>query len=305
MRIYILDEQRQPVPIGVTGELYIAGVGVARGYLNRPELTAERFLQDPFSPDGSGRMYRTGDLGRHRADGNIEFLGRNDYQVKIRGLRIELGEIEARLMECAGVREAVVLAREDSPGEKRLVGYVMGEPSQIQVEALRAQLGMALPEYMVPSAFVVLESFPLTPNGKLDRNALPAPNQSSTATRPYEAPRGNNESAIAGIWQELLGLQQISRHDDFFELGGHSLMGTRLMDRIRDLCHVTAALKDLFENPVLSALAARITVLQFESFVGGEDLEKMRTELAGLSESELLTLLSEEIPDEQRVASGR
>ena len=305
MRIYILDEHRQPVPIGVTGELYIGGVGVARGYLNRPGLTAERFLQDPFSPDGSGRMYQTGDLGRHRADGNIDFLGRNDFQVKIRGLRIELGEIEARLMECAGVREAAVLAREDSPGEKRLVGYVMGEPSQIQVETLRAQLGVLLPEYMVPNAYVVLESFPLTSNGKLDRNALPAPNQSSMATRQYDPPRGNNEIAIAGIWQELLGLRQISRHDDFFELGGHSLMGTRLMDRIRDLCHVSAALKDLFENPVLSALAARITVLQFESFVGGEDLEKMRTELAGLSESELLTLLSEETPTEERVASGR
>ena len=186
---------------GVVGELYIAGDGVARGYLNRPELTAERFLQDPFA---GGRMYRTGDLARYLPDGNIEFLGRNDFQVKVRGFRIELGEIEARLaQECAAVREAAVLAREDSPGDKRLVAYVVADES-VQVTELRTQLSATLPEYMVPAAFVQLDALPLTPNGKLDRKALPAPDALAYAQSTYEPPEGELETALAALWCELL-----------------------------------------------------------------------------------------------------
>ena len=187
-----MDAQQQPVPVGVRGELYIGGAGVARGYLNRAELTAERFLKDPFVGDGAERMYRTGDLGRYLADGNIEFLGRNDDQVKIRGYRIELGEIEARLAEYAGVRDAVVMAREDTGGDKRLVAYYTSAESggsSAGAEKLRGYLSARLPEYMVPAAYVRLESLPLTPNGKLDRKALPAPEAEAYATHGYEAPQ--------------------------------------------------------------------------------------------------------------------
>ncbi|MBM0108954.1 non-ribosomal peptide synthetase, partial [Steroidobacter sp. S1-65] len=218
------DRHLQPVPIGVSGELYIGGAGVARGYLNRASLTAERFVRDPFSADAQARMYKTGDLGRWRADGSIEYLGRNDHQVKIRGFRIELGEIEAQLANQASVKDAVVIAREDAPGEKRLVGYVTSRGAQPpSVEELRAHLKAVLPEYMVPSAFVVLSSLPLTPNGKLDRRALPAPELDAYVSREYEAPQGEVEEVLAGIWQELLHVERVGRQDNFFELGGHSL----------------------------------------------------------------------------------
>ena len=184
--------------MGVTGELYIGGAGVARGYLNRPELTAERFLKDPFVADANARMYRTGDLGRWREDGNIEFLGRNDYQVKIRGFRIELGEIEARLSEHAGVREAVVVAREGVEGEKRLVAYYTSGAEDVGAEGLRAALAATLPAYMVPAAYVRLAALPLTANGKLNRAALPAPEADAYATRGYEAPQGETETRAGG-----------------------------------------------------------------------------------------------------------
>nr|WP_284691299.1 amino acid adenylation domain-containing protein [Lysobacter solisilvae] len=208
-QVYILGRAGEPVPVGVTGELFIGGHGVARGYLNRPDLTAERFLPDPFSDEVEARMYRTGDLGRWRADGTIEYLGRNDFQVKIRGFRIELGEIESRLAACEGVREAVVVAREDGAGDKRLVAYVVAHDDQeLPVAPLRDQLARDLPEYMIPAAFVRLAALPLTPNGKLDRQALPAPDASAVITRAYEAPVGELETRIAGIWQDLLGLAQ-------------------------------------------------------------------------------------------------
>ncbi|KRD77783.1 hypothetical protein ASE43_20875 [Lysobacter sp. Root983] len=255
-KVYLLSARGEPVPQGVAGELYIGGAGVARGYLNRPELTAERFVADPFSADPQARMYRTGDLGRWLPDGKIEFLGRNDFQVKIRGFRIELGEIEARLTACAGVREAVVLAREDVPGDKRLVAYVVqaagAEPTVVRLrEALQAQL----PEYMVPSAFMVLDAFPLTPNGKLDRKALPAPDGSSLVQREYEAPQGEMEKTLARIWGELLGVEQVGRQDHFFELGGHSMLVMAMMEQLRT-AGLRAEVRDIFAAPTLRECAA-------------------------------------------------
>ncbi|CAI8787994.1 amino acid adenylation domain-containing protein [Kosakonia quasisacchari] len=257
-QVYLLDEHGQPVPLGICGEIHIAGESVARGYLNRPELTAERFLPDPFTP--GQRMYRTGDLGRWLPDGNIEFLGRNDFQVKLRGFRIELGEISACLTACDGVRDAVVIAREDTPGDKRLVAYLLAAPGHTPEPArLRQQLAQSLAEYMLPAAFVTLESFPLTPNGKLDRQALPAPDRTAAVTRGDEAPAGEVENALAAIWCELLGLAQVGRHDNFFELGGHSLMVVSLLERLRGQ-GMTLDIRGAFSAPVLADMAQRITV---------------------------------------------
>ncbi|MCT8343380.1 amino acid adenylation domain-containing protein, partial [Photorhabdus kleinii] len=252
-RVYILDMRGQPVPLGVPGEIYIAGQGVARGYLNRPELTAERFLADPFSDKPHARMYRTGDLARYRSDGNLEYLGRNDQQVKIRGFRIEPGEIEARLMEHPAVRESVVLIQGDGM-DKRLVAYVVAETEEELVNRLRGHLSARLPDYMVPAAFVCLKSFPLTPNGKLDREALPAPDSEAFARQRYEAPQGETETVLAAIWCELLGIEQISRHDNFFTLGGHSLLAVRMIEHLRQ-SEMTLAVCDLFQTPVLSDFA--------------------------------------------------
>jgi amino acid adenylation domain-containing protein len=253
-RIYLLDGHRRPVARGVTGELFIGGGAVARGYLGRPELTAERFVDDPFH---GGRMYRTGDLARHLPDGNIEFLGRNDAQVKIRGFRVELGEIETRLAQQPGVREAVVLAREDVPGARRLVAYWAGDAG-LDTEALRASLAGTLPEYMLPVAYVRLERLPLSPNGKLDRKALPAPDAQAYAVRAYEAPQGKVESALAGMWGELLQLDQVGRHDDFLKLGGHSLLSVRLMARVEREFGVKFSLPQFFAQPVLAAMARQV-----------------------------------------------
>ncbi|NAP24843.1 amino acid adenylation domain-containing protein [Pseudomonas syringae] len=258
-RIYLLDTHGQPVPIGVSGEIHIGGAGVARGYLNLPELTAERFLDDPFSAEPAARMYKSGDLGRWLADGNIEYLGRNDDQVKLRGFRIELGEIESKLSECPGVREAVVLVREHRPGDKRLVAYLTAqEGAVLSVAQLREQLSQGLAEYMIPSAFVTLARFPLTPNGKLDRRALPAPEDDAYASRDYEAPAGEVEHALAQIWQALLGLERVGRHDHFFELGGHSLLAVQLVSRLRQRFEVEVALRDVFAEPTLQGLARQV-----------------------------------------------
>uniref|UniRef100_UPI003985309B non-ribosomal peptide synthetase n=17 Tax=Burkholderia pseudomallei TaxID=28450 RepID=UPI003985309B len=271
LQLYVLDDRREPVPMGVTGELYVGGAGVARGYLNRPELTRERFIDDPFVT--GGRLYRTGDLARWRTDGSLEYLGRNDFQVKIRGFRIELGEIEAQLAKVTGVREVVVLARDSaaemrdnatpnapmpkssSETEKRLVAYYTGDAD---VAALRAQAAQHLPSYMVPSAYVRLDAWPLTPNGKLDRRALPAPADDAYARAEYEAPRGAKEEALAAIWRELLHVERVSRHDNFFELGGHSLLAVQLVSRLRQALSVEVALGTVFDAPVLSALAERL-----------------------------------------------
>ena len=270
-QIYILDGQGQPVPVGVSGEIHIAGDGVARGYLNRPELTAERFVRDPFSEDADARMYRTGDLGRWRSDGAIEYLGRNDFQVKIRGLRIELGEIEAKLLEQPQVREAVVLAREDGAGDRRLVAYVTarvdgasaGDAGQaLDVEVLREQLKAVLPGYMVPSAFVVLQEMPLTPNGKVDRKALPAPDLSALQTGAYEAPRDELQEFIASVWGRVLGIDRVGINDNFFDAGGNSLSLIRVHDMLETRLKSGLSVVDLFQYPTILSLSEHIHVLK-------------------------------------------
>ncbi|MCG1042450.1 amino acid adenylation domain-containing protein [Mycetohabitans sp. B8] len=255
-QIYILDRYSRPVPPGVAGEIHVGGVSVARGYLNRPELTAERFVVNPFQNGAQGRMYKTGDLGRWLADGNIEYLGRDDHQVKIRGFRIELGEIEAQLARHPLVRNAAVLACGEG-NDRRLVAYVEAEPAEQLAGTLRAQVAAALPDYMVPAAFVRLDAFPLTANGKLDRRALPEPDADAFVHQAYEAPQGELETTLAAIWAELLGVERVGRHDSFFALGGHSLLAVQLMERLRRQ-GLSVSVRALFDTPVLSALAQQV-----------------------------------------------
>lgn len=262
-RLYILGPGNQPAPLGVTGEIYVGGAGVGRGYLNRPELTLERFMADPFAPGHDARMYRTGDLGRWRADGNIEYLGRNDQQVKIRGYRIELGEIESQLAKHPNVKDAVVIASEATPDEQLLVAYVTaahatttaGSPNG---QELREYLRELLPEYMVPSAFVTLDRFPTTPSGKLDRRALPAPDLQAFTTQEYDPPQGHVEEMLTELWQEFLQLKRIGRRDNFFDLGGHSLLVLRFLVKVNQTFKSTLTIADVYRNPVLSDLAIRL-----------------------------------------------
>ena len=278
-QIYILDGHRRPVPVGVSGELYIGGTGVARGYLNREELTRERFLSDPFSTEAGARMYRTGDVARWSAQGSIEYLGRNDQQVKLRGFRIELGEIESRLLQHAAVREAVVMVREDTPTEKRLIGYVtLREGQTVPTEELRTHIKEKLPEYMVPAGIVQLPALPLTPNGKVDRKALPAPEGAAYSRGEYEAPQGEAEQALAQIWQEVLKVERVGRHDNFFALGGHSLLAVHLLARIRDEFEVEIELQYLFKARDLSAVANHIVNLQLAQY-DKQELQQLMEQL--------------------------
>jgi acyl carrier protein len=255
-RVYVLDGGGEPVPVGVAGELHIAGEGLARGYLGRPELTAEKFIADPFGAAGA-RMYRSGDRVRWRADGQIEFLGRIDGQVKLRGFRIELGEIEARLREHPAVREAAATVREDAPGERRLVAYFTAQGEDgADTAALRAHLSARLPDYMVPAAFVRLDALPLTANNKLDRRALPAPEGEAFAAAAYEPPAGALEETLAQIWAECLGLERVGRHDNFFELGGHSLLAARVIALVRERLGAELPLQLMFASPTVAQLAA-------------------------------------------------
>jgi len=267
VRLYVLDARGRPAPVGVAAELYIGGMQVARGYLNNAALTEERFVQDPFAGDADARLYRTGDLARWRADGTLDFLGRNDHQVKIRGFRIELGEIEAKLLAQAGVREALVLAREDVTGDKQLVAYVAdGANGELDTQALRHALVQALPDYMVPAAWVVLPVLPVTPNGKVDRKALPLPSQAGVAQAAYEPPEGVTETTLSQIWSELLGIERIGRQDHFFELGGHSLLATRLISRVRSEWDIELSLMTIFSNPRLSEFSEAIVDCQLSQF---------------------------------------
>jgi amino acid adenylation domain-containing protein len=262
---YILDERMQPVPIGIPGELYIGGAQVARGYLNRPELTTERFIDDPYSKQDGCKLYRTGDLVRFRDDGIIEFLGRIDHQVKIRGYRIELGEIESVTRQHEAVSDAIVIAREDLPGEKHLVAYVVARTEHsLKVSDLRNHLLAKLPDYMVPAAFVLLDSLPLLSNGKVNLKALPPPTHSRQAIeQEYVAPRNETEQALVAIFEEVLGIEKVGAEDNFFLLGGHSLSATQVITRVRDALHADVPLRRMFETPTVAALA--LAVEEFRS----------------------------------------
>jgi amino acid adenylation domain-containing protein len=263
-QVYVLDEHRQPLPIGVPGELYIGGAGLARGYLNRSELTAEKFVANPFSENAESRLYRTSDLCRWRADGNLEFLGRMDNQVKLRGFRIELGEIESVLNEHPNVSQSIVILREDRPGDKRLVAYcVPAKEGPLNRSDLTKHLHAKLPEYMVPSAFVFLDVIPLTSSGKVNRRGLPAPDYSRLDLEThYVAPGTPIEEQLASIWAEVLGIDEIGIHDNFFALGGHSLLATRVIARISSALQVDLPLRKLFEAPTIDELANEIETLR-------------------------------------------
>jgi amino acid adenylation domain-containing protein len=261
VQTYILDSYLQPVPIGVPGELHIGGVGLARGYLNRPDINAAKFILHPFNK--SERLYKTGDLARYLPDGNIEFLGRIDNQVKVRGFRIELGEIETVLIAHPQVSEAVVIDSDDIPGNKRLVAYVVtSEKSEIKNQ-LRSFLKQKLPDYMVPSAFVILDALPLTPNGKVDRRGLPKPDQTRLDVEAnYVAPHTQVERTIAAVWQEVLHLENIGIHDNFFEIGGHSLIATQIISRLRQVFQMDLSVRTLFEAPTIASFAECCEILK-------------------------------------------
>lgn len=296
--LFILDRHLQLSPLDIAGEIYIGGAGVARGYWNRPELTAERFISHPLCP--GARLYKTGDLARRTATGEIIYLGRNDFQVKIRGFRIELGEVEAKLASCDGIREAAVIAREDVPGDKRLVAYVVMKPgSDFSVPALRKALAAVLPPHMIPSAFVCLAVLPLTANGKLDRRALPSPDREALASRPFEAPQGPIEQALAEAWRAVLKVDQISRNDHFFELGGHSLLVVSLMERLRQQ-QLSVDVRTVFTTPVLRELATVLESRRSESSspltaaVTDDNPQSALLPLGGVTEDDLKTIQAEE-----------
>jgi amino acid adenylation domain-containing protein len=297
MRMYVLDEHLQPVPIGVSGELCVAGIGVGRGYLNDPEHTAEVFLNDPFSSNPTARLYRTGDLVRYLPDGNIEFLGRLDYQVKIRGFRIELGEIEAVLADHPNVREVILTVNQATDSDEQLVAYVVPETGQEPSAAeLRAFLRDKLPDYMIPALWVILEAFPLTPNGKVDRKALPEPNWTNhELASASAAPRSAVEEVLASIFGEVLNLDQVGVHDNFFDLGGHSLLATRVISRVRDALHADVALFTLFEAPTIAALSDAI-IHREEKSGHTERIAQLRIKLRTMPTDKVKKILDEKRP---------
>ena len=281
-QIYILDNSLQLTPVGVAGELHIGGEGLARGYLNRPELTAEKFIPHPFSTDPNARVYKTGDLARYRSDGTIECLGRIDHQVKVRGYRIELGEIESRIKEVEAVGNCVVVLREDRPGDQRLTAYYVPRDGQaVSVFEVRRHLQAKLPEYMVPQHFVELASIPLTPNGKVDRKALPKPEADSASEQGYVAPRTETEQKIAAVWQEVLNREKVGVHDDFFELGGHSLLATQVMSRVNRLFNIQLPLRKLFETRTVGGLA---------EYIGSETQEEEESPISRISREGALSV---------------
>jgi amino acid adenylation domain-containing protein len=291
--IYLLDTNHKPVPAGIAGELYIGGKCLSRGYIKRPELTSGRFIRNPFSNDPVARLYKTGDIARYLPDGNIEYLGRSDNQVKIRGFRIEPGEIESLLGQHGAVRESVVVAREDNPGDKRLVAYAVLHKESAHTGDLRCFLKEKLPEYMIPSAFVILDALPLTPSGKVDRKALPKPDFERPSTEDfYVAPRTPLEEVLAGIWSDVLGLKEVGIHDNFFESGGHSLLATQVMSRLRKVFEVEIPLRILFESPTVEALAFALLQREGER----EKLEQraaLLLSVAELSEDEVNIMLAD------------
>jgi amino acid adenylation domain-containing protein len=293
-QIYILDQRLEPVPVGVAGELCIGGAGLAQGYWNQPEQTADRFIPHPFSKDSAARLYRTGDLARFLPDGNIEFMGRIDHQVKIRGFRVEPAEIEAMIKQYPSVKQNVVLPYDDQSGEKRLAAYVVAE-KPIKAEDLRAFLLQQLPEYMVPSAFLMLDSIPLTPNGKVDMRALPSAEQGqSQVEREFINPRNPEEEKVIAIWTEVLKLDRVSVNDNFFELGGHSLLATQIISRIRNVFRVQMPLHSFLETPTVAGLAEKISQCP-PAESEEEEMARLLQELDGLSEEEAERLLATDV----------
>ncbi|ROU09307.1 amino acid adenylation domain-containing protein [Lysobacter enzymogenes] len=293
-QIHIVDRNMQLLPAGVPGELLIGGDGLAAGYRGRPDLTEEKFIADPFSAAPGSRLYRTGDLAFWRYDGTLEVIGRIDHQIKLRGFRIELGEIESVLAQFAGVTQAVVHCREDRPGDKRLVAYVTADGAAPAATALRDHLRAALPDYMVPSAFLVLERFPLTPNGKVDRRALPAPEDVAGGEDGGEgdiAPRTPEEETMVELWKQLLNVRRVGVRDNFFDLGGHSLLATRLLARIDQHFGIELPLRAMFEAPTLEQLAARVAVAREQ--IDGADLEALLASLEDLSDEEAAARLNQ------------
>jgi amino acid adenylation domain-containing protein len=294
MQVYLLDHSGHPAPVGVPGELYIGGVGVARGYLNRRELTAEKFVAHPFSAQPGAKLYKTGDLARFLANGNIEFLGRTDHQVKVRGFRIELGEIESALGEHPLVREVAVTAREDARGEKRLVAYILPRQHQSPTTTeLRRHLQKRLPDYMLPAVFVTVESMPLTETGKIDRSALPAPEEARPElAQGYVAPRSGLEQVLSGIFAEVLRVERVGIHDSFFELGGHSLLATQVVSRIRQLFAINLPLRRFFDDSTVSGLASAILESPGERARVNRSAELL-LQIASMSEDEATKMLQE------------
>jgi amino acid adenylation domain-containing protein len=300
---YVLDQFLQPVPIGVAGELHLGGAGVTRGYIKRPELSAEKFIANPFSDVEGEKLYKTGDLVRYRADGNLEFLGRVDNQIKIRGFRVELEEIEEALRCHVGVSDCVVTLREDTDGDKRLVGYVVAAKESVAISELRNSLKAKLPSYMVPAVFEMIESLPLMPNGKIDRRALPEPK----ATRPepdelFVPPRTPLEAMMADAWQGVLKIDQIGIHENFFDLGGHSLLAAKVVSTVRSVLDIELCMVDVFEAPTIAGLAMLLNAR-------GAQNDAQRELLALLEELESLTeeaaharFASETLLDEALVA---
>jgi len=274
-QLYVLGAQQQRQPMHSVGELYIGGAGVARGYLNRPELTTERFIASPYAPNE--RLYKTGDLVRYRTDGELEFIGRLDDQVKIRGFRIELGEIEGQLRQLGTVREAVVMAREDVPGQKRLVAYVVpSEDTTADVNGYREGLAAVLPDYMVPAVFVVLDALPLTPNGKVDKKALPAPDGSEGEAAAYVAPRNAIEQVLCEVWAEVLKRERVGVQDNFFSVGGDSILSIRIVSLLKSR-GLVIDIKDIFQHQTIAQLAPYIgqNASHDMDFVDNKKIEKM------------------------------
>lgn len=271
-QLYVLDAWKQPVPVGVTGELYIGGEGVARGYLYRPDLTDEKFVADPFSAQAERKLYRTGDLVRFLRNGDLEYIGRIDHQVKIRGFRIELGEIEECLLRNSSVKEALVMVREDVPGDKQLTAYIVAGDDMLTTANLREALRKQLPDYMIPNSFVQLEEFPLTPNGKLDRKALPVPGK--MVSHDYVAPQNDTEALLAEIWSQVLRREDIGTHDNFFELGGHSLKAMIMISHVNKAFHVDLSLREVFRSPTIGELALAIHEGKDQTFVAIESVQQ-------------------------------
>jgi acyl carrier protein len=283
-RLYLLDSGLEPVPVGVPGEICVAGIQVGRGYLHRPGLTAEKFIPDPFGANG-GRLYRTGDLGRYREDGTLEFLGRTDHQVKIRGVRVEPGEIAAQLLSCPLVAQALVTVQGDGTHGKRLAAYVVCKEGCALSDAeltgqLREYLSASLPSALVPSVFVQLQAMPLGANGKIDRKALPAPNLDMQSGRTYLPPSNEAEAVLAGIWRQVLAVERVGVEDNFFDLGGHSLTAVQVMSRIRSAFGVDIPLRRVFEAPTIAQLALVVEECLIE-------------QIEALSEEEVKALLEE------------